>query len=77
MEPSKSYIQVGGFASTKLGQGIEQGTLACRMSLKLSMGFTPFHFVYGEDAMMLANLLFPSIQMMECLGMHKGLQMDI
>ena len=47
------------------------------MTHKLSTGFTPFHLVYGEDAMMPANILFRSIQMMECLGMHNEFQMDI
>ena len=50
---------------------------ACRMTHKLSTGFTPFHLVYGEDAMMPTNVLFPSIQMMECLGVHDEFQMDI
>ena len=50
---------------------------ACRMTHKLSTGFTPFHLVYGEDAMMPANVLFPSIKMMECLGVHNEFQMDI
>ena len=47
------------------------------MTHKLSTGFTPFHLVYVEDAMMPANVLFPSIQMMECLGVHDEFQMDI
>ena len=41
------------------------------MTHKLSTHFTPFHLVYGED------VLFPSIQMMECLGVHNEFQMDI
>ena len=50
---------------------------ACRMTHKLSIGFTPFDLVYEEDAMMPANVLFPSIKMMECLGVHNEFQMDI
>ena len=49
---------------------------ACRMTHKLSTGFTPFHLVYGEDEMMPANVLFPSIQMTKCLGVHDEFQMD-
>ena len=47
------------------------------MTQKLSTGFTPFHLVYGEDEMMPANVLFPSIQIMECLGVHDEFQMDV
>ena len=48
-----------------------------RMTQKLATGFTPFHIVYGEDAMMRVNLLFPSIQMMKCLRVQDEFQMDI
>ena len=50
---------------------------ACRMTHKLVTGFTPLHLMYGEDAIMPANVLFPSMHMMECLGIHEKVQMDI
>ena len=39
------------------------------MTHKLATGFTPFHLVYGEDALMPINVLFPSIQMVESMGL--------
>ena len=73
----KILFKLVDFYPGSLDKELNKAIWACRMMHRLAIGFTPFHLVYAKDAMMSANVLFPSMHMMECLGIHEKVQMDI